>query len=276
LLYYKPQNTILFTQHPLDIKSRFMRYPIPAASSEYLRPITFLASMLLAAMASAANIRTVSCDSPEPQRFETVGFRLDIDPVAGDPFDQRQIAVDLIATAPSGKILRVPGFFQHETDVKGWRVRFTPQEEGSYQLQFELRQQDEVVDQKSADPLLVAPSLKDGFLKPHDLWTWRYDSGRPFRGIGENVCWEGEWRGKYYSYDHMLAELSLNGANFYRTWMCYWNLPVEWKIVQPGGISENSESTFNESAVRRFDELIALNERLNLHMMLVIDWHGRS
>jgi hypothetical protein len=240
------------------------------------RMLTILSSLFFAVHsgATAAVIRDISSDGNQTGLYETIEYQLTIEALEGDPFDQRQTALDLIATAPSGKSLRVPGFYQHDSEPKGWRVRFTPQEQGTYRLQFELLKNGAQEDGKKAPDLMVIASGKDGFLKPNDLWTWKYDSGRPFRAIGENVCWEGEWRGKHYSYDQLLSELSLNGANFYRTWMCYWNLPVEWKKVQAGGINQESTSTYNESAVKRFDQLIQLNERLQLHMMLAIDWHG--
>jgi hypothetical protein len=36
----------------------------------------------------------------------------------------------------------------------------------------------------------VVPSGKDGFLHPKSNWAFAFDSGKPFRGIGENIGWE--------------------------------------------------------------------------------------
>jgi hypothetical protein len=65
---------------------------------------------------------------------------------------------------------------------------------------------------------LSAPTAKKGFLHKNNLWTFKYDNGETFRGIGENYAWEprnyeeSNYRGAY-KYEYLLPKLANNGAN---------------------------------------------------------------
>jgi hypothetical protein len=80
--------------------------------------------------------------------------------------------------------------------------------------------------------LNVEESDNDGFLKLNkkSRYSFVFDSGKRFRGVGLNVCWDmqTEWKHPFETY---FSELEKNNANFTRTWMCPWNLPLEWTRV---------------------------------------------
>jgi hypothetical protein len=116
----------------------------------------------------------------------------------------------------------------------------------------------------------------NGFLHTHkDYWTFVFDSGKPFRGIGENVGWEGRsFEDPKWTYDYLLPTLSQNGANFFRTWMCVWNLPVAWNKINDTNRYSNSSEYFNPGGIQRMDELVEMSDSLGLYFMLSIDAHG--
>lgn len=194
-----------------------------------------------------------------------------------NPFDLREVMVDMVIKTPSGKALVLPCYFAGSANkVNEWNARFTPQENGTYQYHFRVTTKEKkVVSETKPVKLQVAPSKKDGMLHIYDYWTLRFDSGKPFRGIGENVGWEGRsFEDKKWTYDHLLPTLSKNGANFFRTWMCQWNLPLAWKNVNDTDRYQKSDSYFNEGGIKRMDELVEMSDSLGLHFMLSIDAHG--
>ena len=131
----------------------------------------------------------------------------------------------------------------------------------------------------------VVPLSAKGFLSVNNSWTFRYDNGELFRGIGKNICWESRdlddskffralHEEKRFNYDFLLKKLSANGGNFFRTWMIYWNLPVDWKTVENNSRYQNTSSPYNESGMKRMDYLVQLCDSLGIHMMLALESHA--
>ncbi len=123
----------------------------------------------------------------------------------------------------------------------------------------------------------------NGFLhyKKGSDWVLQFDNGVLFRGIGENLAWESRQNddSKYfkalhenpkYNYEFMLPSLAAHGGNFFRTWICSWNLPVDWNKGFNSTRYQSSEEYFNPSAIKKMDRLVALSDSLGVNMMLTL------
>lgn len=233
-----------------------------------------------------AQIESVRRLNANPARYEALGFVVMLSADWASPYDSADVQLDLRLKSPSGGELVIPAY--HESGESGslskWMARFAPLEEGEYSGQFVLKarsgqwQSDDVV-------FSVAPSASKGFLHPASDWTFRYDDGTPFRGMGMNIGWEARsvddsryfkalHENPRYNYEYMLGSLAGNGGNFFRTWMCSWNLPLEWNTVINTDRYANHSGRFNPSAIRRMDELVQLCDSLGIHMMLTLDHAG--
>ena len=94
-----------------------------------------------------------------------------------------------------------------------------------------------------------------------------FDNGDQFRGIGTNIGWEPRRRrNQKHSYDTLFPRIAAQGLNTVRTWMCPWNMPLEWNGRQLG--------EYDEDALRRLDEMFALAEKSGLYVVLVLGYHG--
>ncbi|RYU90898.1 DUF5060 domain-containing protein [Mucilaginibacter terrigena] len=192
-----------------------------------------------------------------------------------NPYDQREISLDMVLTSPSGKPLVLPCYFDKgDSNSSAWKARFSAQETGVYSYYFVLNTKGKITE-SAKGKFNVLPSGKPGFLHKNNLWTFKFDNGQLFRGIGENVGWESRsFEKAKFTYDHLLPTLSQNGANFFRTWMCYWNLPLEWKKVHATKRYNSTNEYFNPGAIKRMDELVSMTDSLGLYFMLTLDWHG--
>lgn len=209
------------------------------------------------------------------KQYEKAAWEIKLAARYGNPYNQKDITLDMALLSPSGKPIALPCYFESgDTTASVWKARFTPQEAGKYVYHFRVQNKTGSVESE-ADAFIAGASLKPGFLHKNSLWTFKFDNGQLFRGIGENVGWESRaFENPKWTYDYLLPTLSKNGANFFRTWMCYWNMPLEWQKVNSTKRYSNTTEYFNPGAIKRMDELVNLTDSLHLYFMLTMDWHG--
>lgn len=275
------------SRQPLSVHPRL---PQRASGLFHYLVLTIRVAIPLVALAPSpvrAQIASVTQLTLRPVQLERVDFVVLLTAEWTDPHRSAEVALDLELTAPSGRALTLPGF--HERGASGapsvWRARFAPQESGTYRGRFVLANRGT---RRTSDELefAAAPSTRSGFLRPGGPWLLRFENGEPFRGIGENVGWESRARDDSrhfralhehprFNYEYLLGRLANHGGNFVRTWMCAWNLPLEWPQVVDTDRYENAPGQrFNPTAAARLDQLVDLAESTGIYLMLVLDPHG--
>lgn len=180
--------------------------------------------------------------TPEAGQHERAELAVDADPGTSNPFDPNAIALDAAVTLPSGKTMRVPGFWfqDYKRSLKNpeakdearielleavgkpeWRVRFSSGEIGVHHVVLELKDASGL--RKSA-PLnvTIVKSAHGGPVhpSPRNKMYLENASGRAFFPIGQNLCMSPEREGTYF-YERILPKLQANGANYVRLWQEY-------------------------------------------------------
>ena len=216
-----------------------------------------------------AQIIKVSPASTSCALYERMDIDVELKGEWTNPYRQEEARLDMIVTAPNGKNSVVPAFFIEGESGKSshWAVRYTPQATGqhTYILRYTQPGMESV---SQSYKLNVKEGNGHGFLHTADNWTLRYDDGTPFRGIGENICWESRASddSKFFktlheqhdrfSYPAMLPKFAKNGGNFTRIWMCSWNFPIDKKDHFNNPRYEACDGPINPSAVKRLDETV--------------------
>jgi Domain of unknown function (DUF5060) len=241
-----------------------------------MKLVLSLLLMAGSAVFSRTFIKSGSLLTERPVRYEKTEFSAEISAPFANPYDSREVTLDLMLTSPSGRNISLPCFYvSGDSSSSIWQARFASQETGIYTYHFILKTRNGESDESADGSFIAAPSDKDGFLHRNDLWTFKFDSGKLFRGLGENVGWESRsWEDQKFTYEYILSALAKNGANFFRTWMCNWNIPLEWKHVKDSKRYTDSDLYFNAGAIAKMDRLVTLADSLGLYMMLTLDWHG--
>ncbi len=204
-----------------------------------------------------------------------------------NPFDPDQIAVDVTFIAPSRQTISVPAFWYRpfsrelkKSDNKEsealtsqgegeWRVRWTPLEAGKYSVRVVVHRQGGYEEASSTCSVLGrdrADTINRGFVhvNPRNKRYLQLDDGSPLPLLGQNACWHHE-RGTF-DYDDWFAGMARGGMNYTRLWM--WNNSFGAEFLPAERLNYNQERLW------RLDYVLEEARRLNIHVMLCLDYHG--
>ena len=251
--------------------------------------------LVICLLSSCANMNTNTATQPLSSAAfakknvpQYLSFTIDAQIIAEwqNPHNSQDIAVDLDILTPSGKRAKLPGYYVSgkSEELSHWQFKFTPTEVGTYSIAARVSD-DEKTTKWSSKNFTTVKSSGKGFLRANDNWTLKYDNGELFRGLGENFAWESRdnddsrffkalHENPRFNYDDMLKSLSESGANIFRTWMIFWNLPVDYNVVDNNSRYKNSSERFNQSGVQRMNELIELSEKSDMKIILSMDSHA--
>lgn len=210
------------------------------------------------------------------EQYDKAEFQINVKEKFSNPFDSREIALNMILTNPAGEKVFLPCYFESGDSLNSiWKARFAPRQAGDYNYHFELIKKGKKIAELGDGTFTAAASVEDGFLHINDFWTLKFDSGKPFRGIGENVGWEARsFQDPKWTYDYLLPTLSNNGANFFRCWLAPNNFPLEWKKVTETKRYSDTDEYFNPGGIKRLDEVIEMLDSLGLYVMMAFDSHN--
>ena len=228
---------------------------------------------------SSVKADTIQRDSlltKSPVLYEKAEFDISLVSAFTNPYSQAEIKLDMVLTSPARKSMILPCFYvSGNSTSSAWKARFMPQETGSYSYFFRISKYGVAIASSTPKTFVVSTSTRKGILHKNNNWSFRFDNGDVFRGIGENMGWEARnYEDQKYTYEYLLPKLASNGVNFFRTWMHVFNMPLEWKTVKNTKFYTNSTAYFNPSAINRIDRFFVLVDSLELHAMISMDVHG--
>jgi hypothetical protein len=213
----------------------------------------------------------------EPAQWKRVDIRVDLNATYETPFDQDQIAVDALVTAPSGKLLTVPAFFfqNFERQVWGranrtteevmaeggpgeWRVRFMPSEPGKYSVRIRARDGSGTATSEPAT-FTARAGADHGYIRvsKKDPHYFEYDDGTPFFANGLNIVEHP--LSEYYRY---ISRLGKAGGNFSRLWIGF-----EYFGLELGPMGD-----YRLDNAWQLDQVMELSEEYGIHQKFCIDW----
>jgi hypothetical protein len=183
-------------------------------------------------------------------------------------FDPDDIALDLDVTGPCGEAIVQPCFFRSSTNGQAsWECRFAPRHAGAYSYRLALREA-AGLELSTPQALTATATTSDGFLHPDTAhaespnvssnYDFRFDSGKAWRGVGENVAWEID----PYKFPVAIARLQADGLNMMRIWHAPWSLPMEWN---------GPPTQYNADSADYFDEIVDLAEKSGVYLMVMMD-----
>ena len=186
-------------------------------------------------VAAQPSINTYSLVSDTVDNMSMAEIIVDLNAQYSNPYDEVDILLKAIFTAPSGDAYAVDGFYMKpyeqvspnviaSTGPPQWRIRFTPREEGLYVFNLTLTDENGTVTTAN-DTLVSIPSQNRGFLSFNDRYL-QFDDGSDFIGVGENIGWVSDYQ--YSDFDVWTDSLAANNANYIRVWFTVYTFQIEW------------------------------------------------
>jgi len=236
-------------------------------------------------LAATTDTSTVQQSATMVGQYQKLELTFQLPETWDNPFDRREI--ELIATfhTPSGRAVRVPGFYyqpyQRSRDEDGgelltpsgppvFKVRFAWGEVGDYRYDTSL-----CVDGRTrslaSGASTVAPAASPGYVRRSRRAPryFEFDSGAPYFAIGQNMCYPDE--SGTYDYDRWMPKLSANGGNYLRLWLINeWNdLGLEHLPQQADDDSELGR--YDQQAAWRIDHILDLADGQGISVLMCID-----
>lgn len=200
-------------------------------------------------------------------------------PAEGNPFDPESLSVDVKVTGPSGKRIRLPGYFhrdytrslegqQEQLTPQGdgdWRIRWLPLETGAHTLTCTVSAKGQPI-ASCSKTIDVADNQKPGFVRvePTARRYFQLDDTTPLFLNGLCACWHGN-RGTY-DYDDWLSAYQRSKMNYIRIWMWPNAFGIEWDA--------QDRLAYRLDNAWRLDYVLAEAERRGVYVMLCLDYHG--
>lgn len=223
-------------------------------------------------------------------RYDHLEFTVTLDATFDNPFNPDEVDLHAIFTSPRGKATRVNGFFfqpftrrlengrerLEPAGEPGWRIRFTPDVEGTWRYRVFAKDRSGTASLPEAT-FQVSASTNRGFIRrsQRNPLAFAYENEQPFFAVGENMCWGGG-RGAF-DYDDWLPALAGAGGNWIRIWMSSWNCALEWSRDNRGDWRAgqyHGVGVYSLGNAWKLDAILDLAERHHVAVMLCFGTYG--
>ncbi len=238
--------------------------------------------------------------TPHPATYTRYELAFDLSRTTGNPFNPEEVAVDAVFRTPSGTTMTVPAFYYQPyarrldadevetvepSGPASWRVRFTPLEPGHHTWRLQVRARGERLE-TAEHAFNVSLGEPHGFVRvsKHDPRYFETADGKFFYPIGQNIHAPFDRRCAKllgvpvlpnrgtFAYDHYFEKMAANGGNAAIVWMSNWWVSIEWTKAWPGF---NGLTDYNLGNAWRLDYLLDSAEKHGIHVLLVLDNHGK-
>jgi hypothetical protein len=199
-----------------------------------------------------ANIETV-------KKYEKFELLLDLKNVEIDnPYDPEDIDVYAIFRTPSGKSIRINGFYDNYSNEDQWKLRFSPNETGRYE--YQLFVEDEGKKGSSEKGFFNATaSDHSGWIKPSTVNPryFQHDDGSTWFAVGVY----SPWRNNKERFD----TFAKYNANLFAIWDIGYG-----GFVNGTGIIEEELGRYNQEKCGRIDSLLSILEKDDIKLKFAI------
>jgi hypothetical protein len=224
-------------------------------------------------------------NAAEAAQYERIEVTLPSPATYANPFDPAEVEVTGEFVTPSGRTLRVPGFYyqgyvrsqtaegEEALTPEGagvFRVRFAWGEIGRYRYRVTLRDRAGLRG-AGAGEFHVRSGQSKGFIRRSAAAPlyFQYDSGASCFPIGENI--QMPRRGGSYDYDLWAGHLADHGGSYFRFWVGGLNNPLLLEHVPASPDDGAGLGRYDQRSAWRIDHIMELSGARGMLAQMCID-----
>ena len=198
------------------------------------------------------NARTV-------KKYEKFEVWIELDHVEIDnPYDPDDIDVYALFTAPSGREIRINGFYDNHRDADQWKVRFSPGETGTYSYRLHVIDAEGTGESETA-AFEAVESGHHGWIRPSTVnpHYFSHDDGTTYYGVGAYSPWRNDME--------RFETFAAHDANLFAIWDITYG-----GFVNGTGLIEEELGKYNQLKCGRIDSMLSIFEKSGIMLMYAI------
>ncbi|HUX97304.1 MAG TPA: DUF5060 domain-containing protein [Bacteroidales bacterium] len=198
-------------------------------------------------------------NSEQVKKYEKFELLLDLNNVRYDnPYDQADIDLYALFTAPSGQSIKINGFFDDYRGANKWKIRFSPRETGEYKFHVYVKD-GSATGETEGSSFTAVDSEHHGWIKPSEKnpHYFTYDDGTTYYGVGAYSPWGND--------EKVFRTFVENKANFFAIWDINYG-----GFVNSAGVIEEKLGEYNQEKLGQIDSLLSILEKDNISLMYAI------
>ncbi len=204
-------------------------------------------------------VNVVFQNTKSVKKYEKLELHVDLKNVSfKNPYDPADIDLYAEFDTPSGKKIRINGFYDNFKGADQWKIRFSPNETGKYKYQVFVVNSGET-GKSPVSEFTAIESDHHGWIRPSEknLHYFQYDDGTSFYAVGVYSPWR-------------------NNQNRFDTYAKYHaNLLAIWDITYGGfvngnGLIEEELGRYNQKKLGMIDSMLSILEKDNVKLMYAI------
>ena len=214
---------------------------------------------LMAAGKNNPEVSVSQVNTAKVKKYEKFEMQLDLKQVEYEnPFSPAEIDVFAVFQAPSGKEIRINGFYDNYEEADQWKIRFSPNETGTYKYQVFVENNDKKGNSDSHS-FEAINSEHSGWIKPSEVNPryFAHDDGSTYFAVGVYSPWRNN-QGRFDTYKKY-------NANLFAIWDIGYG-----GFVNGTGIIEEELGRYNQLKCGRIDSLLKILEKDDIKLMFAI------
>jgi hypothetical protein len=213
---------------------------------------TFIPGVKPSVSISAVNSGTV-------KKYEKFEIFLDLKNVGFEnPYNPADIDIYANFTSPSGKQIKINGFYDNFGKTDKWKIRFSPNETGDYKYRIFVKDAGGT-GESAISGFTAVNSEHHGWIKPSvkNPHYFQHDDGTSFYAVGVYSPWGNS--------PQRFETLAKYDANF----MAIWDISYGG-FVNSSGIIEEEPGRYNQEKLGRIDSMLSILEKDDIKLMFAI------
>ena len=175
-----------------------------------------------------------------------------------NPYNPADIDVYSLFTSPSGKKIKINGFYDNFQNANQWKIRFSPNETGKYNYQVFVKDAGGT-GESAVGGFTAVESEHHGWIKPSvkNPHYFMNDDGTSFYAIGVYSPWRNDEK-RFETY-------AKNNANLLAIWDITYG-----GFVNGYGLIEEELGRYNQEKLGRIDSMLSILEKDDIKLMYAI------